>query len=71
MSRLLIGLGLGLLATGLLLHFVPNAASWLGKLPGDVSYRGERYEVHFPIVTCIVVSVALTAVMWVIRRLGG
>jgi hypothetical protein len=38
----------------------------LGKLPGDVSYKGKHVTFYFPIVTCIVLSVALTLVLWLI-----
>lgn len=40
----------------------------LGRLPGDVVVRGKNSVFYFPIVTCLVVSVILSLVMWVIGR---
>lgn len=38
----------------------------LGRLPGDIAIRGPRGSFYFPIVTCILLSVVLTLVMWII-----
>ena len=40
----------------------------LGRLPGDLVYEGKSTRVYFPIVTCVVLSVILTVVMWIIQR---
>ena len=42
--------------------------SWLGRLPGDIHVTGEKFSFHFPIVTCLLLSVVLSAVLWLIRR---
>ena len=39
-------------------------------MPGDISYQGSNVRFYFPIVTCIVLSVALTAIMWIVQWLG-
>ena len=41
---------------------------WLGRLPGDLVYEGKSTRVYFPIVTCVVLSVILTVVMWIVQR---
>jgi hypothetical protein len=41
----------------------------LGRLPGDISVRGKNFQFYFPIVTCLVLSVAVTLLMWVISLL--
>ena len=38
----------------------------LGRLPGDIAYKGKHTTIYFPIVTCIVISVVLTLVFWLI-----
>jgi hypothetical protein len=38
----------------------------LGRLPGDIAIQGKRGSFYFPIVTCILLSVALTVLMWLI-----
>jgi ABC-type tungstate transport system substrate-binding protein len=41
----------------------------LGRLPGDIAIEGKRGSFYFPVVTCIVLSVALTLVMWLVSLL--
>jgi Protein of unknown function (DUF2905) len=41
----------------------------LGRLPGDISYQGRRGSFYFPVVTCILLSVVFTAVLWLIQWL--
>jgi len=44
---------------------------WFGHLPGDICYRTEHTTVWIPWVSMLVVSVALSALMWVVRYLRG
>jgi uncharacterized membrane protein YidH (DUF202 family) len=64
---LLVGLGLLLVAVGLVAW--AGGFSWLGRLPGDLRFEGERTRVYVPITSMIVVSLALTLVLNLIRRL--
>ena len=66
MQKLLIVLGAVLLAAGLLWPFLSRLG--LGRLPGDILVRREGFTFAFPIVTCIILSVVLTLVMWLMRR---
>jgi Protein of unknown function (DUF2905) len=38
----------------------------LGRLPGDIAIEGRRGSFYFPVVTCILLSVVLTLVMWLV-----
>jgi hypothetical protein len=42
--------------------------SWLGRLPGDINYSRGDFSVHFPVVTCLIVSAMLTLIMWLFRK---
>jgi len=42
--------------------------SWLGRLPGDINYSRGGFSVHFPVVTCLIVSAMLTLLMWLFRK---
>jgi Protein of unknown function (DUF2905) len=42
----------------------------LGRLPGDIVVRGERSTFYFPLATCVVLSVVLSLVMWLVQRVG-
>ena len=64
MGRLLIAVGLLLVAAGVAVQFgLP-----LGRLPGDIIIRRENGTFYFPIVTCLIVSVVLTIVAALVRR---
>ncbi len=41
---------------------------WLGRLPGDIHYTRGNFSFHFPIITCLLLSVLLTFIMWLLRR---
>ncbi len=41
----------------------------LGRLPGDIAIQGKNGTFYFPIVTCVLLSVALTLIMWVVNLL--
>jgi hypothetical protein len=65
-SRLLIVLGLIILAAGLLWPVLARLG--LGRLPGDVMVQRGSFTFYFPLVTCIVISVLLSAVLWLFNR---
>jgi hypothetical protein len=39
----------------------------LGRLPGDIAYRGKNGSLYFPIVTCLIVSAVLTLIFWLVN----
>ena len=43
---------------------------WLGKLPGDIAVERENFRFYFPVVSCIVISVVLTGIVWLVRFLS-
>lgn len=68
MSRPLIVFGCLLLALGVLLHFLPNALSWFGRLPGDIRIEGGRGKVFIPITSMLIVSLLLSLLTSLFRR---
>jgi len=68
LGRLLIGLGLVLLIAGGLLLLLGRTGFPLGRLPGDISYRGKNVSVYFPLGTSILVSVLLSLVFYLLSR---
>ena len=69
LGRLLIVLGLILLVVGLLLTYTNFFSSLrLGRLPGDISIKRENFSLYFPITTCIVVSVVLSLIVYLLRK---
>jgi Protein of unknown function (DUF2905) len=68
LGRLLIGLGLLLLVAGGLLLLLGRTGVPLGRLPGDISYRGKNVSVYFPLGTSILISVLLSVVFYLLSR---
>jgi Protein of unknown function (DUF2905) len=62
----LVIVGLAIAGIGLNWVLAPNLPR-LGRLPGDIVIERENSRFYFPIVTCIVISVVLSLVMWLIR----
>ena len=70
LGKFLIIFGVLLVAVGLLLMAGAKFTLFgLGRLPGDIAFRGKSVQFYFPIVTCLVLSVVLTLVLWVISLL--
>ncbi len=65
---MLVIVGLVLAGIGLIWVLAPNLPR-LGRLPGDIVIERENSRFYFPIVTCIVISVVLSFVTWLIRAL--
>jgi membrane protein implicated in regulation of membrane protease activity len=63
----MVAAGLALAAAGALLWLGPKAP-WLGRLPGDLSIERPNFRFYFPLTTCIIVSVVLTLLAWLLRR---
>jgi hypothetical protein len=66
-GRTLIILGATLIVAGLLFN-VGALPIKLGRLPGDIVVRGKNSVFYFPVVTSLLISLLLTAVMWLIGR---
>jgi len=63
----LVALGIGLVLVGLLVW--SGALSWFGRLPGDIRIERESVHVYVPLVSMLIVSVALSLLLYVRRRL--
>ena len=66
-GKLLILLGLVLIATGLLLTFA-GKIPLLGKLPGDIRIERENFSFYLPLGTCLLLSLVLSLLLWLFRR---
>ena len=67
-GKLLVIAGLLIAAVGALL-WSGWGRGWLGRLPGRHSLFQGDFSFHFPIVTCLLVSVLLTLLLWLFRKL--
>jgi hypothetical protein len=67
LGKMLIVFGVIMAAVGVVLLLAPKIP-WLGKLPGDITYRGERFTFYFPLATCILISILLSLILYLFRR---
>ena len=68
MGRALIIAGLVVVGVGVLVLLGDRLPVKLGRLPGDIVIRGKSGSFYFPVVTCIVLSIVLSLVMWFFGR---
>ena len=68
MAKLLILLGAALHLAGIVLLLLGRLHVPLGRLPGDILYRGRNTTFYFPLATCILLSVLLTLILYVIGK---
>ena len=66
MQRFLIGLGLIILVAGLAWPWLARIG--LGRLPGDILIQRGGTTFYFPLVTCIIISIVLSAAFWLFNR---
>jgi len=66
MQKLLIAIGIAVLAAGLLWPVLARLG--LGRLPGDIVVRREGFTFYAPIATSLILSLLLTLVLWFFRR---
>jgi hypothetical protein len=69
LGKSLVIIGGGLVVIGLVVMLVGKSQIPLGRLPGDIVYRGKNTSFYFPLTTSILVSVVLSLVLYVISRL--
>ena len=72
LGRTMIFAGVALAAIGTLVWLAARRGGFplrLGRLPGDIAYQGKHGSIYFPVVTCILLSVGLTLVMWLVQWL--
>jgi Protein of unknown function (DUF2905) len=69
LGKLLIALGAMIVLAGIILLLVGRTHLPLGRLPGDILYRGKNTTFYFPLATSLVVSAVLSLVLYVIARL--
>ena len=61
-----VGGGICLIVIGFLIY--SGGFNWFGKLPGDIRYESDRASVYVPLVSMLIVSLALSLIFYLIRR---
>ncbi len=66
-GKVLIITGIILIIAGALFLFV-NKIPFLGRLPGDIAVQNKNFSFYFPLTTCIIISIILSLIMWLLGR---
>jgi len=66
-GSILVLMGIVLAAAGLIIIYI-NRIPYIGRLPGDINIHGKDWSFHFPIVTCILLSIILTVILNLLFR---
>lgn len=68
LGKLLLILGGGIVLVGVVLLLAGRFNLPLGRLPGDITYRGKNTVVYFPLATSIIISIVLSLILWLFNR---
>jgi hypothetical protein len=66
LGKWLIGIGIALVILGILV--TSGALTWFGRLPGDIRIEGESYRFYLPMTSMLIVSVAISLIVQIVRR---
>jgi hypothetical protein len=67
-GKYIIAAGICIVVGGVLVYFFHDYFKWIGKLPGDIRIEKENSRFYFPLATMIVISIAITIIINILRR---
>ena len=68
-GKYLVVTGIIILTAGVLIYFFHDKMQWIGRLPGDIRVEKPNFKFYFPITTMILVSVLISLILWVLRKI--
>jgi len=68
-GKYVIGFGVLVVVVGLVIYFFHDKLHWLGRLPGDIRVERENFRFYFPITTMILVSLLITLIVNILKKL--
>ena len=67
-GKYIVIIGVAIVVIGILIYFFHDKLNWFGRLPGDIRIERDNFRFYFPITTMILLSVLISAILWVIRK---
>ena len=67
MGKMLIVMGIIIMLIGIIMTVGPKIP-WIGRLPGDIIIKKEQFSFYFPLTTCIIISIILTLLFYLLRK---
>jgi magnesium-transporting ATPase (P-type) len=68
-GKYIIIIGIIIVVIGVILFFFGDKFHWFGRLPGDIRVEKENFRFYFPLTTMIIISIVLTVLINIIKRL--
>jgi hypothetical protein len=68
LGKLLLVIGAVIIVVGIVLVIAGRLNLPIGRLPGDIVYRGKNTVVYFPLATSIILSILLSLIFWLVSR---
>ena len=68
-GKIIIIIGIILVVVGIITYFGGNKLNWFGNLPGDIKIEKENFKFYFPVTTMILLSIILSLIIWIIRKI--
>ena len=66
-GKTLVDIGIALVLLGAF-FWIGGRLPWFGRLPGDIRIEREHFRFYFPVVTCLIISVVLTLLLWLFGK---
>lgn len=67
-GKLMVIVGGGIAFVGLLVWLLGNKLNWFGNLPGDIRIERQNFRFYAPIMSMLLISILISALLWLIRR---
>lgn len=67
-GKYILFIGIAIVVIGILIYFFHDKLHWIGRLPGDIRIEKENFRFYFPITTMILISLLLTVIIRIIRK---
>jgi len=68
-GKYIIGFGLVIVIAGIAIYFLHDKLNWFGRLPGDIRIEKQNFKFYFPITTMILLSLLITLIVNIIKKL--
>ncbi len=67
-GKTIIIIGILVVVASVIIWLFGDKLRWLGRLPGDIRIERENFRFYMPITTMIIVSIVLSAILWLVRQ---
>lgn len=67
-GKYIIAAGLIIVIIGIIIYFLGDKLTWIGRLPGDIRIEKENLKIFFPITTMLIMSILLNVAIWIIKK---